>query len=308
MPLNLRTVDLNLLVVLDALLAERSVSRAGMRIGLSQSATSAALSRLREVFRDPILVRSGRGLALTRNAEELIVPVRDILGRIEHALEDRPQFDPQTDSRTFSISASDYATLVLLAPLVRAMAAEAPGISIHILPRYRDVARVLQTNQADIVVEPRELFADTRFDSQSLFSDRWLCAVDRANPDVRGDRLTLKRYQNLPHLAYSIGPDRQLNLADQHLVNTGVRRRMEITVESFLLVPFLLQGTRLVSVILERAARQLIPSAPVRILKPPVELPDIHEAMFWHPRHRSDPGHRWLRERLAAVAAQLQER
>ena len=305
MPLNLRTIDLNLLVVLDALLAERSVSRAGLRIGLTQSATSAALARLREIFRDPLLVRAGRGLVLTRNAEELILPVRDILGRIEHALEERPEFDPRKATRTFSISASDYATLVLLAPFVRAMAVEAPGIAVHILPRFRDVARVLQTDAADIVVEPRELFADPRFDSESLFSDRWLCAVDADNAEVPGNRLTLTRYQNLPHLVYSIGPDRQLNLADQHLAKMNVHRQFEVTVESFLLVPFLLRGTRLVSVILERAARQLIASTNIRVLKPPVALPDIHEAMFWHPRHRTDPGHRWLRARLAAVAAEL---
>jgi DNA-binding transcriptional LysR family regulator len=305
MVLNLRTVDLNLLVVLDALLAERSVSRAGLRIGLSQSATSAALTRLRDIFRDPLLVRSGRGLVLTHNAEELILPVRDILARIEHALEDRPEFDPQADTRTFSISASDYATLVLLAPFVRAMAAEAPRIAIQILPRFRDVARVLQTDEADIVVEPRELFADTRFDSAPLFRDRWLCAIDADNPDVPGKRLTLKQYRNLPHLAYSIGPDRQLNLADQYLAKKEIRRRLEVTVESFLLVPFLLQGTRLVSVILERVARQLMASTNVRILESPIALPDIHEAMFWHPRHRTDPGHRWIRERLAAVAAEL---
>ncbi len=305
MPLNLRTVDLNLLVVLDALLGERSVSRAGLRVGLTQSATSAALARLREIFHDPLLVRAGRGLALTRNAEELIVPVRDILSRIEHALEERPEFNPARDTRTFSISASDYATLVLLAPFVRIMAREAPGISVHILPRFRDVARILQAGEADIVVEPRELFVDPRFDSAPLFGDRWLCAVDADNPEASRGRLTLKRYQSLPHLAYSIGPDRQLNLADQYLVKKNIRRRLEVTVESFLLVPFLLQGTRLVSVVLERAARPLIATTNIRVLEPPIALPDIHEAMFWHPRHREDPGHRWIRQRLATVAAGL---
>ncbi|MDB5091890.1 MAG: LysR family transcriptional regulator [Mucilaginibacter sp.] len=117
--MNLRNVDLNLLVVLDALLSERNVSRAAQRIGLSQSAMSAALARLREVFHDPLLVRVGRGLALTRNAEDLIVPIRDALSRIEQALLQRPGFDPAVDARTFSISASDYASLVLLTRFVR---------------------------------------------------------------------------------------------------------------------------------------------------------------------------------------------
>jgi DNA-binding transcriptional LysR family regulator len=132
--MNLRNVDLNLLVVLDALLETRSVSRAGERIGLSQPAMSAALGRLRELFRDALLVRVGRNYTLTEGAEQLIVPVREILNRIEHTIQERPRFDPRTDTRSFSISASDYATLVLIVPFVRAVVAEAPGITINLLP------------------------------------------------------------------------------------------------------------------------------------------------------------------------------
>jgi DNA-binding transcriptional LysR family regulator len=104
---------------------------------------------------------------------------------------------------------------------------------------------------------------------------------------------------------YGIGNDRQLNLADQHLQKIGVRRRIDVTVESFLLVPFLLKGTPMVSLILERAAGRLSGAAGVSTFRPPVELPDIHEAMYWHPRHTADPGHRWLRERLQAIARKL---
>ncbi len=303
--MNLRNVDLNLLVALDALLAERNVSRAGRRIGLSQSATSAALARLRLVFRDPLLTRSGRNLVLTQSAEELIVPIRQILDRIEQTISERPQFNPRTDTRSFSISASDYATLVLLVPFVRRLVVEAPNVTIHILPRFRDAALVLRTGQADMVIEPRELFADAKFASEPLFSDRWLCAVDARNPYIRKSRLTLKQYLQLPHLVYSIGADRQLNLADQYVGRLRVRRQIEVSVESFLLVPFLLEDTPMVSLMLERAALRLAGMTNVRTLAPPIKLPDIHEALFWHPRHTTDPGHRWLRERLRAIASEL---
>src|SRR4051812_45004924 len=136
--MNLRNVDLNLLVVLDALLAERNVSRAGRRLGLSQPAASSSLARLRKMFGDPLLVRQGREFTLTAEAERLVQPVREILNLVERTIEQRPEFDPSTDRRTFSISASDYATLVLLSPFVRAAAAEAPGVTIHVLPRSRD--------------------------------------------------------------------------------------------------------------------------------------------------------------------------
>jgi LysR family transcriptional regulator, nod-box dependent transcriptional activator len=214
---NLRNVDLNLLVVLDALLSERNVSRAGQRIGLSQSAMSAALARLREVFRDPLLVRVGRELALTRNAEELIIPIRETLGLIEQTLLQKPGFEPKVDTRTFSISASDYAGLVLLTPFVRAVAVEAPNVTLHLLPRARDAARILQTDQADLVIEPSELFGETEFPSSPLLSDRWLCAVDENHPDVSQGLMTKEQFLQLPHLVYGIGIDRQLNLADQHL-------------------------------------------------------------------------------------------
>lgn len=306
--MNLRNVDLNLLVVLDALLEERNVSRAGRRIGLSQPAMSAALGRLRELFRDPLLVRAGRNLALTEGAEELIVPVRDILTRVEQAIEERPKFDPRRDERAFSISASDYATLVLIVPLVRALVAEAPGVTIHLLPRFRDVGQVLKSDQADIVIEPRELFSGSKFPSQIVFTDRWLCVTDVNNPQIRRGRLTMDSYLRLPHLVYGIGNDRQLNLADQHLRKTGVHRRIEVTVESFLLVPFLLEGTEMVSLILERAAQRLSGLTSVRTFRPPVELPEIYEAMYWHPRHTADPGHRWLRDRLQAIADGLEGR
>ena len=303
--MNLRNVDLNLLVILDALLRERNVSRAGDRIGLSQSAMSAALARLREVFHDPLLVRVGRDLALTRNAEDLIVPLKESLGKIEQILLRRPGFDPATDARTFAISASDYAGLVLLTPLVRMIANEAPNVTIHLLPRARDAARVLQTSQADIVIEPIELFGPNDYPTASLLSDRWLCAVDANHPDVKDDTLTEKQFLELPHLVYGIGDDRQLNLADQHLANAGVQRRIEVTVESFLLNPFLIEGTRLVSLVLERAAKRLIGTVDIKLLESPISVPDIHEAMYWHPRHATDPGHKWLREKLLNVVQQL---
>jgi DNA-binding transcriptional LysR family regulator len=238
--LNLRNVDLNLLVVLDALLNERNVSRAGERIGLSQPAMSAALARLREIFGDPLLVRVGRELALTHNAEELIVPLHEALDHIEITLRQKARFDPRVDARTFSISASDYAIFVLLAPFVRAVASEAPNVTIHLLARSRHAARLLQSNQADLVIEPSELIGESEFPSSPLISDRWLCAVDADNPLTPDGRMTKEQFLRLPHLVYGIGPDRQLNLADQHLAQTGIQRRIDVTVESFLLVPFLI--------------------------------------------------------------------
>jgi DNA-binding transcriptional LysR family regulator len=163
----------------------------------------------------------------------------------------------------------------------------------------------LQTNQADIVIEPIELFGPNDYPTAPLLSDRWLCAVDANHPDVTGNELSERQFLELPHLVYGIGNDRQLNLADQHLADTGVQRRIEVTVESFLLNPFLIEGTRLVSLILERAAKRLLGTVNIKLLESPIAVPDIHEAMYWHPRHTTDPGHKWLRDRLLSVAQEL---
>lgn len=303
--MNLRNVDLNLLVILDALLAEQNVSRAGERIGLSQSAMSAALARLRDLLNDPLLVRVGRGLILTQNAEALIGPLREALTAIEHTLLLNREFDPRSDARSFSIAASDYAILVLLSPLVRALSEEAPSITIHLLPRSRDASGMLRTNQADIVIEPDVLFGETNFPSQSLMKDRWLCAVAAGNPLAEQRSISKRQFLDAPHAVYGIGADRQLSLADQHLMQIGVERRIEVTVESFLLVPMLIQGTQLMALVLERAAKLLSGLATIQTIEPPYPLPGILEMMYWHSRHTSDAGHRWLRERLAAVAADV---
>jgi LysR family nod box-dependent transcriptional activator len=132
--------------------------------------------------------------------------------------------------------------------------------------------------------------------------------VDAKNPHVKKNVMSRKSFPDLPHLVYGIGIDRQLNLADQHLAQLGIHRRIDVTVESFLLVPFLIQGTQLVSLVLERAAKRLAHTTHIKTLEPPFDLPDIHERMYWRPRHTTDSGHQWLRERLQSVAATLEIR
>lgn len=301
--MNLRSVDLNLLVILDALLAEQNVSRAGERLGLTQSATSAALARLRNLFDDPLLTPVGRKMELTAKGEALIPPLREAMAAIEGALSHEQPFDPRTDARTFSISASDYAILILLAPFVRAISTEAPNVTIHLLPRTSDPAGALRMAKADLVIEPKALFPEEDYPSQHLFSDRWLCAVDRHVGG--GKRMNKTQFLALPHLIYSIGAERQLNTADMELAEMGIARRIEVTVESFLLAPFLIQGTSMISLVLERATKRLSGLEEISIRELPYQLRPLEEMMYWHPRNTTDPAHRWLRERLLTVAQKL---
>ncbi|WP_182262836.1 LysR family transcriptional regulator [Rhodococcus sp. UFZ-B548] len=301
----LRSIDLNLLVDLDALLSTQSVSEAARRMNLSQSAMSGSLSRLRRLFDDPLMVRSGRSLVLTRRAEGLILPLREILGKINEVFTDSDEYTPETMARSFSISASDYATAVVLAPLLRALSVEAPNVTINVLPRSPDVQAVLRLDTADLVIEPQEMMQGTSRFGIPLVSDRWVCMVDGSMHDPAVlDRFDRSDYLALPHLVYSIGQDRQLNLADRHLASLGVERRIEMTVESFLMVPLLIRGTSLVGLVLERAAA-MQPLDGLRLVEPPIPVPGINEAMYWNPRHTEEPPHRWLRDRVAVTAANL---
>jgi DNA-binding transcriptional LysR family regulator len=300
---DLRTIDLNLLVDLNALLTTRSVTAAARQLSLSQSAMSGSLARLRKLFDDPLFVRNGRRLVPTARAEALAEPIREILSQVREVLTDPEAFNPATAHRTFSISASDYATAVLLAPMLRTLSTEAPHITINVRPRSDDVHALLREDRADLAIEPGELMTETTLPSEALFQDRWMCIMDASAVPEPGT-LDLASFLARPHLLYSIGPDLQLNLADRHLADQGLSRRVEVTIESFLLVPLLVRGTDLVSLILERSAR-LHSLDGLLLVEPPIPVPDINETMYWNPRHSGDPGHVWLRSKLRDAAAEL---
>ncbi|HEY6493944.1 MAG TPA: LysR family transcriptional regulator [Trebonia sp.] len=299
-------MDLNLLVALDALLDERSVTRAADRLGLSQPGMSNTLARLRKLVGDPLLVREGLTLVPTPRAESLRQPVQEALGLIQAALDDRSGFDPAGDRATFTISCSDYSLLMLIGPLVRRLAAAAPGLTIQVLPRAPDPVRLLRDGEVDFVIEPAEIMPDVTLPRIRLFADRWLCCVWEGTTEV-GDEMTMETYLRLGHVVYSAVRGHPVSLPDTYLAQAKVPRRTEFTVESFLLAPFLLQGTDLVTLVPERASGHLRRTAAVRFLEPPLPLPPITETLWWNPRQTVDPAHSWLRARIAETAAELDQ-
>ena len=299
--MRLSGVDLNLLVAFDALMSERSVTRAAERLSIGQSAMSATLGRLRRLFDDPLLVRQGRVLVATPLAESLIEPVHEALSLIEQTMASRSAFDPTTDHRTFSVVASDYVTLVFLRPLLARLATEAPNARLHLRPVTSDYRDQLRRNQIDLLVMPREVLGQSHeFPTSPLFSDRYVCAVDRQNPEV-GNTITLEQFSKQPYLAYNAGP--LPSLAEQQLDAAGVERNLEVSTQTFVLAPFLLRGTRLITLLHERLARVVQDQLDLRLLEPPLPLSPITEVMSWTPRHDHDPAHVWLRGRLHDLAS-----
>lgn len=302
--MELARVDLNLLVAFDVLVSERSVSRAAERMSVGQSAMSATLARLRRLFDDPLLVRRGRGLEPTVLALSLVDPVREILSSIEQTLSSVGSgFDPATDHRSFTVMASDYVILVFLQPLLAQLAREAPHVRIHVRPVVADFSDELRRDLADLIVLPSEVLGPPgELCVLPLFGDRYLCAVDRDNPDV-GDTITLEQFSAQPYLAYTVGP--LPSLVEQKLDAAGIPRRRTVTTETFVLAPYLLRGTRLLTVIQERLAQVVRDHLDIRLLEPPMPLDPLTEVLVWTPRHEHDPAHAWLRRRLVDLAAEI---
>lgn len=304
--MGLNSIDLNLLVALDALLTERHVTRAAERTTVGQAAMSASLARLRKHFGDPLLVKEGRKLVPTARAESLVQPVREAIAAVEGVMGaggHRQGFDPGVDHRTFTILASDYVTFVLLRPLLAELAVEAPDVRIDIVPVQEDFVGRLRSGRLDLMIMPTVMMeGQSLFPHQRLFEDRFVLAADRGNSAVV-DGVTARDFAGLPSVTYDGGSLK--SLVETQLDALGVPRRVDVTTASFVISPFLLTGTRLVSIVHERLARSVREEAQLRMLPAPVPLRPVIEAMYWNPHDNHDPAHCWLRERLFQLARKL---
>jgi DNA-binding transcriptional LysR family regulator len=299
LPVDLNRVDLNLLVAFDALMAERSVTAAATRLSVGQSAMSSTLARLRKLFDDPILVREGRTMVATPEAEALVAPVHEALNRIRSLLAGRGAFDPALDERTFTVMTSDYSAVAVLHPLLVHLTAEAPHIRLRIQPVEQHFPDRLARNQVDLLIAPRQVFPGfASYCHESLSHDRYVVAVDAANTEI-GETVSVEEFGRLPYLAthYEGTP----SLAEAQLDAMGIPRRVDVTT-GFAIAPFFLRDTRLITLIPEIWGRRLVDAAGIRLLEPPMPLPPVTETMIWTERHDDDPGHRWIRGRLREVA------
>jgi DNA-binding transcriptional LysR family regulator len=300
--LSLLQFDLNLLVALDALLRERNVTRAGQRIGLSQPAMSGTLARLRDLFHDDLLVRVGRNLELTPLAQELCEPLRECIERIADMMDQRRTFAPARERRSFTIAASDYAAFLLLPPLLDRLAREAPGITVKFTQLDTHSQELLANDRIDFVVMPSEI--ETNNPGELLFMDHWVCAAWANHPEL-ADGLSAEQFCALPHIGYELPENDGHSVADLHLSHLQIRPRLAATTASFLMAPFLLRGTRLITIMHHRLAKRVTDEAEIKIFEPPYPMPDIHESIYWNPRHAGTPSHCWLRSVFGEIARGL---
>jgi LysR family nod box-dependent transcriptional activator len=299
----LTDVDLNLLVVLDAILSERSVTGAGKRIGLSQPATSAALRRLRGVFDDPLLERAGARWRLTTFAKGLVEPVSEIVASIDATLNRRYVFDPATSTRRFRIAAADDVSCVLLQPLVEHLEKVAPSVELLITKPDGETASSLMKRQLDLSIVP-DGYRSRGFLSQKLYSDRWVVAVWNGNTKV-GQSLTREEFVELGHVSVAVKPY-AFTLVDRAVGALSQKLNVQVLSESFTGLAMLLRGTERIALMPQRLARTLKEAADIRVVPPPMPLHDLVFAMAWPALQTRDDGHVWLRKTIAEVASHLE--
>lgn len=294
-------LDLNLLVALRALLTERSVTRAAQSLHVTQSAMSGILSRLREYFEDPLIIQVGRRMELTQLGQSLQEPVSDLLVRIDTTLGSRPEFDPATTRRRFSVMASDYVVSVLLADVLQRVHQQAPGVSIELRRPSRDAAAQLESGELDLLVTP-ELFTATGHAWAPLFEDDYCVLADAAN-DAVPPSLSLDQFSALRHVCYdSQGkPFFETWFERTH----GAIRQVELTAHSFQLLPLLVLGTTRVATLHSHMARRIAATMPVKLSRLDFAVPRVLEVLQWHTLRQLDPGSQWLRQLIIDQASQL---
>jgi DNA-binding transcriptional LysR family regulator len=302
--MHFQKLDLNLLVALDALLEERSVSRAADRLNMSQSAMSSALSRLRDYFGDELLMPVGRRMEPTALALSLEPSVRDILHRVRVTVQTRPTFDPATAQRRFRIMTSDYLLEVLLTDVIRELAAIGPGIQLQILPSNEMSFALFQKGDVDMMIVPEEhVIAD--HPKALLFEETFSCVVWSGNTVVQ-EPLTLQQWLGMSHVVVHFGRD-QLTLFEKWFETQGEihasERRVDVIVPSFGSIPLLIVGTQRIATMHTRHARLYEKLLPIRVLPPLPGFPTMRETMQWHRHLDTDPAIRWLVDLFKSFAA-----
>jgi LysR family transcriptional regulator, nod-box dependent transcriptional activator len=296
-------LDLNLLVALDAMLKDPSISRAAESLHISQSAMSNALARLRDYFGDELLVQVGRKMELTPRAEALREAVRDVLVRVDTTIAARPRFVPAESDREFRILVSDY-TLTMLAPHLTELAYEqSKTVRLRLSPQVEQPQRELERGEIDLLVIPKA-YCSPDHPTELLWQEDFVCAVWSGSSHATRE-LSFERYLEAGHVVMQPGNMSQLSFESWFLQRYGVARRIEVATHSFSSVPALMVGTERIATLHRRLAQVAQRTLPITLLPPPMPMLPMEQVMQWHKYRTQDPGLIWMRELMHRAVARM---
>jgi len=290
--------DLNLLIAFDALMEEQNVTQAAKRLHLTQSAMSAALKRLRESLNDEILVQHGKKMIPTSRAIALAPQIAAAIQGLRNLLASATAFDPRISTRRFRIVASDYITTVLIAPLLKELQTEAPGIEFDVLLPDSASRKALEDGELDLMLTPEQFLAGDH-PRDLLFSERYVVVGWAQNP-VFQQPLTIEAFESCGHVAVEI--QGKSTFIEAAFRVAGDHRRIEVVAASFLQVPWMLRHTHRLALVHERLAHLLAEPFSLAVADCPIVLPAMNEMMQFHSARTNDPGLCWLRDKLKDAA------
>jgi DNA-binding transcriptional LysR family regulator len=309
--MNFAAFDLNLLRVFDALMRERSATRAGDMVGLSQPAVSNALNRLRHALKDELFVRRGNDMVPTPRAEAIAEPIRDALAQMEQVIVGDASFNPENAARIFTLFGSDMFSMQFMPAFARHMATMAPGISLRLLDSASgDVERLLRDNVIDVALE-RPLDMPDWVSAQLMFRSTFVIAAARGHAAIRkaglkpGDRFPLPLFCDLPHAIRSIDGTMS-GIVDEELRKAGASRRVVLALPHFHAIALAVAEGHLIATLPVEIANAVSKDLKLAMYRPPVELPQPEIKLYWHRRHDQHPAHRWLRNQIMTAIKPFQ--
>jgi DNA-binding transcriptional LysR family regulator len=295
-----RNINLHLLQHLKALITEKHVSRAAASLGIGQPAMSASLARLRKQLKDPLLVRTVRGMEPTPYALKLAKSVQQAMDIMDEAIRENEQFNASASTRHFRIISSDGVAQLILPGLAAIAMREAPRMKLSWLAGdVRRAGEALREGEADLIVSNMRSAPDDLL-TVSLYPQRIVCIARRNHPKIRGS-LSLDQFTALPHVVFASSPQTASiidNIVDAELESMGMSRQVTVQVPSFLVSPSVVAGTDMLACVPERIALANAAGMNLQVLQLPFDLVDINLSMCWHTRVHRDPAHIWLRSAM----------
>lgn len=310
---DLNRIDLNLLVYLDVLLRERNVTQAANQLGLSQPAMSNGLRRLRDLFQDPLLVRTSDGMSPTARGKELEPLIREVLAGVERAIQPTSDFDPGTANHVIRVMASDYAESTLFPRVLQRLREQAPGLTLDVMTpsdvSFLDVER----GKIDLVINRFDQMPQS-FHQVTLWTDPFICLMSRDNPILK--KFDLPAYLAADHIWVSktgmgvgvgVNPDdvQRLGWVDSALAQLGEQRRIRVFTRHYQAAMTLAEENDLIVTLPARATRLQRDNPRVVVREVPFEVPPLELKMAWSPLLQHNPAHRWARQMITGVAREL---
>lgn len=298
--MDIRKVDLNLLVVFDTLLRLQSVTRAAEALGMSQPAMSLALNKLRSTFDDPLFIRASRGVWPTPRAEQLAVPLQHVLDQIKNDVLRQPSFDAATTQRTFTFNMADVGEMVFLPPLLAHFRTVAPGANIRTVSTPPgQLAETLQSGEVDLAVGYFPGLQGAAIYQQRLFTHSFVCIVRKGHP-LSGTQLTKTQFLEAQHaVVHQEGKSHEV--FEAALAAQGLERRVVLSIPHFLSIPLVIAESDLIVTVPYAIGMSFARMTGLRILRPPIQVAPAEVKQHWHARFHHDRVNRWLRGAVAEL-------